>query len=317
MPGSSRLARLLQAACIAQLGGAAGWLAWRWTASPLQAIAGAALVVCAGPLVLAIEFACLAVIGRSDGGLPRPTFSGLARAWIAETLDLYRTFWWRQPFRWRAEPDHLAADCAGRPGVVLVHGFVCNRGFWTPWLRHLRTRGHAFVAVNLEPVFGSIDDYVTIIGEAVNHVRAATGVAPVLVAHSMGGIAARAWWRVADAQQVAHIVTIASPHRGTWLGRFSRHANARQMHLGSGWLAQLASDEQRHPLPPTTCWYSNCDNIVFPVTTATLPNAQNRFVAGQPHVSLAFHPEVIAATFDVLDQIARRSSTCKFHRREH
>ena len=140
----------------------------------------------------------------------------------------------------------------------------------------------------------------TIIGEAVNRVRAATGVAPVLVAHSMGGIAARAWWRVADAQQVAHIVTIASPHRGTWLGRFSRHANARQMHLGNGWLAQLASDEQRHPLPPTTCWYSNCDNVVFPANTATLPGADNRFVPGVPHVALAFDPQVRAGCLALL-----------------
>jgi hypothetical protein len=314
MPGSSRLARLLQAACFAQLGAAAGWLAWRWTASPLQAITGAALIVFVGPLVLAIEFACLAAIARSNDGLPRPTFLGLARAWLAETLDLYRTFWWRQPFRWRAEPDHLGPHCAGRPGVVLVHGFVCNRGFWTPWLRHLHARGHAFVALNLEPVFGSIDDYVATIGEAVDRVHAATGFAPVLVAHSMGGLAARAWWRTAGTRQVAHIVTIASPHRGTWLGRFSRHANARQMHLRSDWLAQLASDEQRRPLPPTTCWYSDCDNIVFPVTTATLPNADNRFLPGQPHVSLAFRPEVLAATLDLIEQIGRRSSTCMFHR---
>ena len=39
--------------------------------------------------------------------------------------------------------------------VVLVHGFVCNRGFWLPWLRALRDRGLAYATVNLEPVFGS------------------------------------------------------------------------------------------------------------------------------------------------------------------
>ena len=51
------------------------------------------------------------------------------------------------------------APAQGWPSVVLVHGFLCNRGFWTPWLPLLRERGHAFVAVDLEPPFGSIDDY--------------------------------------------------------------------------------------------------------------------------------------------------------------
>jgi hypothetical protein len=59
------------------------------------------------------------------------------------------------------------------------------------------------------------------------------------------------------------------------------------------------------PLPPTTCWYSNCDNIVFPAETATLPAARNRFVAGEAHVALAFHPDVIEDCLGLL----RRAET--------
>ena len=42
---------------------------------------------------------------------------------------------------------------------MLVHGLMCNRGVWLHWLGHLRAAGHAHVAVNLEPVLGSIDGY--------------------------------------------------------------------------------------------------------------------------------------------------------------
>jgi triacylglycerol lipase len=86
-----------------------------------------------------------------------------------------QVFCWRQPFFSQRWPDHLPADAQGRRGVLLVHGFVCNRGVWNPWLQRLHARDVPFVAVNLEPVFGSIDDYVGILEQAVRRLEAATG----------------------------------------------------------------------------------------------------------------------------------------------
>jgi pimeloyl-ACP methyl ester carboxylesterase len=254
---------------------------------------------------LALEFVALRFVSRNDPS-PRPTWLQLARAWLGETLQAPRVFCWRQPFRWRAVPDRIApaAELQGRRGVVFIPGFVCNRGFWTPWLKLLNTKGHAFVAVNLEPVFGSIDDYVPVIDEAVSAVTAASGVAPILVCHSMGGLAARAWLRTAGApQRVHHVVTIGAPHGGTWLGSFSRLRNGSQMALGSEWLRKLEADSASQPQVPFTCWYSNCDNVVFPASTATLPGADNRFVAGVAHVDLAFRDAVISPTLQLLDRL--------------
>jgi pimeloyl-ACP methyl ester carboxylesterase len=206
-------------------------------------------------------------------------------------------FCWRQPFRWREVPDQVAAAPAqpARRGAVFVHGFVCNRGFWTPWLKEMRARGQPFVAVNLEPVFGSIDEYVPIIEQAVRRISEATGLPPVLVCHSMGGLAARAWLHAMSADtRVHHIITIGSPHHGTWLARFSRLRNGRQMRQQSEWLRQLerGGDEKRNAV--FTCWYSNCDNIAFPASTGTLPGADNRLVRGAAHVDLGFHRRVMA-----------------------
>ena len=41
------------------------------------------------------------------------------------------------------------------------------------------------------------------------------------------------------------------------------------------------------------CYHSNCDNIVFPASSATLPGADNRSADGLAHVSMAFHPQVM------------------------
>ena len=299
MPESSRLARLLQVSCVFQLAVALAWLAWRWPFSPVQAILGALLVPMFAPAVLGIELLIAARVAQKDAPVPLPRAAELVHAWFTETRHWFQTFWWRQPFRWRAMQD--GDGNIGRVGVVLVHGFMCNRGFWTPWMQRLRQRGHPYVAVNLEPVFTSIDDYARTIDDAVERMTRATGVPPVLVCHSMGGLAARAWWRASrGARPVSRIVTIGSPHHGTWLARFSRRQNGRQMQIRSNWLTALQRDEATLPQPAFTCWYSNCDNVVFPASTATLPSADNRFVAGQPHVGLAFHPRVIEGTLQLV-----------------
>jgi triacylglycerol lipase len=96
---------------------------------------------------------------------------------------------------------------------------------------------------------------------------------------------------------VHHVITIGSPHHGTWLGRFSRVANGRQMRLDSRWLRRLGEPAAARRF---TCWYSNCDNIVFPAATATLAGSDNRLVAGAAHVALAFHPRVMAESLALI-----------------
>jgi triacylglycerol lipase len=268
------------------------WFIGHWKDAPASALIGLLLVWFGYAIFLAVEFVALAIVGRADPA-PRPRTWQLLRAWAAETWLNAVVFAWWQPFRWNAIPDALAS-APGRRGVVLIHGFVCNRGMWMPWLRELRERKIPFAAVNLEPMFGSIDDYASTIDAAVRRVTEATGRPPVLVCHSMGGVAARAWLRVAGGLHRVHrIVTIGSPHHGTWFGHFSHAVNGRQMRLGGRWVRELEA-----ALPPGaaalfTCWYSNCDNMVFPVTTAALAGADNRLVPGPAHVELAYHPQVM------------------------
>ncbi|WP_296355811.1 alpha/beta fold hydrolase [Ramlibacter sp.] len=271
---------------------AAAWLLTQWPTSALRAAVGALMVLFAHGLFLAVEFLLLRRAGRNDPTVC-PAWNALLRAWCNEVLQDIRVFAWRQPFCWRQVPDHLGAEVRGKRGAVFIHGFACNRGFWLPWLARVRRHGHGFVAVNLEPVFGSIDAYSETVERAVSQVTLATGLPPVLVCHSMGGLAARAWLRQAgDASRVHHVVTIGTPHQGTWLARFSRAANGRQMRLSNEWLLALQAAEAQGSLPSFTCWYSNCDNVVFPPQCATLPDANNLLLQGAAHVDLAFRPDI-------------------------
>ena len=114
-------------------------------------------------------------------------------------------FCWSQPFRSTAEPDYLPAGVPRR-GVILVHGFLCNRGVWNPVMRRLRVYGIPFVAVNLEPPFCPIDRYVDAVEAGVRRLELATGLPPVVVAHSMGGLAVRAWMAARCADDRVHRV---------------------------------------------------------------------------------------------------------------
>ncbi len=296
------IARLQRALLLITVLALVAWLVWQWPQSPVRAVLGALVPLALYFGVMAVEFVLMHITNRADAA-PRARRSQVLAAWWAEVWVALVVFCWRQPFRHQSVPDWLPAQPTGRRGVVLVHGFMCNRGLWLPWLSRLQGAGHAYVAVNLEPVMGSIDEYADIIEDAVVRVTAATGMAPVLLCHSMGGLAVRAWLRAHQADGRVHrVLTLGTPHGGTWLGRFSRAVNGRQMSLAGDWVVALQRAEPAGRAALFTCWYSNCDNIVFPASTATLPGADNRLVEGVAHVQMAFDGGVMRAC---LEEIGR------------
>jgi triacylglycerol lipase len=303
LPGGSSIAQIqfaiVAVCCFAGMACVAMW--WRGNGTPwLLGIAGAPIFL---SLFFALGYVPVWFLNRSDPA-PRASVAVLARACWGEVGAALRVFGLCQPFVWRTPGNALDVVAQNQTeavrGVVFIHGFFCNRGFWRPLAARLRVHGVPFVAVNLEPAFGSIDRYASILDEAVAAVTAACGGhAPLLVCHSMGGLAARAWLRSQVSVPEHRVLTIGTPHHGTWAARSTFAANARQMKLNSPWLQQLRADEltQRGPNPygHFTCIYSNADNIVYPASTACLDGAHNVHVPGVAHVHLADSPAVWAA----------------------
>lgn len=258
---------------------------------PAWAGAGLAAIVLGYGLFMAVEFAVMWVV-HGDDPTPRANLRQLLGAWWGAVCAGPRVFCWQQPFQSGRHPDHLPPQAQAR-AVLLVHGYVCNRGFWNRWMPRLRSRGLPHLAVTLEPGFGSIQAYAGQIEAAVRRIEQATGRAPVIVAHSMGGLAVRAWMAAHDAAARVHrVVTLGTPHHGTWAARWGWTANAREMRPGSALLRALEAAEGERALGRWTCYYSHCDNVVYPASTATLRGADNRHVPGRAHVHLMDHGDV-------------------------
>ncbi len=279
---------------------------WLWPVHPNYAIGWMVAPAVITMALLAIQFVILFVVNRADP-TPRASVLEHCRAWWGEVRACIRVFHWWQPFQRTALGDNLSvrADGENQRGVVLLHGFFCNRAFWTHWIKRLQSEQRVFAAVDLEPAFGSIDAYVSAVDHAVRQVHQATGLAPTIVGHSMGGLAARAWLaanvvKETGAIAVHRVITLGTPHHGTWLARFSRSLNGAQMQSGSGWLSDLSANEKKLHKTPFTCFFSNCDNIVFPVSSATLEGAENRLVLYRGHIDIAHDPKVIDACWSLM-----------------
>jgi hypothetical protein len=225
--------------------------------------------------VLALGFVQLRWVNR-----PPPSWGQLLRAWAGEVVASELAFSWRQPWREWAEPDHLPGGA--RTGVLLVHGFACNRGRWNGWMKALREQGVAFVAPSLEPAFGSIDAYADAIEAGVQQLKRLTGRMPVLCAHSMGGLALRAWWRRFGTRHEGAplVITLGSPHQGTRMATLGLGINASQMRRGSAWLASLPG------LPDVDAFWTPCDQVVNPAETAIPPGARAHRLDGVGHMGL-------------------------------
>ena len=283
----------------------AGLGAWIWHVSPdySHIYMGFLAIASVYLAYIAMLFIAIHYLNRNDPQ-PRATLWALLQACLREATTAPGVFLWRQPFRTQAIPDFLPAS--DKAGVVFIHGFFCNRAFWAPWMAKLQPQNRAFVAVTLEPAFGSIDDYAPLVEAAVAKLTQATSLPPTLICHSMGGLAARAWLRsnAANDSRVKRIITIGSPHFGTALSTEKAilpFINTHQMQRLGAWTQQLATDEPAGRYAKFTCWYNNCDNIVVPTSTAMLPGADNRLVTAQGHVSMAFSKRVMQESLAFLD----------------
>lgn len=251
------------------------------------------------PLLLLPVFAALRLINR---GPLQPRWGDLLQAWLREVVATELSFGWRQPWRTEAEPDHLPAGAD--TGVLLVHGFSCNRAFWNRWMARLRREpGVAFIAPSLEPAFGSIDAYAETIEAAVQRLRRLTGRMPLIVCHSMGGLAVRAWWRRFGGPELPEVITLGTPHDGTLPASMSPATNAQQMRWQGEWIRALP------PLPRLTAVWTPCDQLVMPASTAAPAGAAAHRIDAVGHVGLVSDARVWALFQTVLDSSRVSAST--------
>lgn len=233
-----------------------------------------------------------------------------ARLFCNELYAAIRTY----PFYFALEawlvPNAPPADLPHRgPPIVLVPGFLCNRGYYGAFRRFLRQHGYGNVwAVTLQPVFGSIDDNAHALDRHIEQICAATGADKVIViGHSMGGVVIRAYLdKFGGARRIARAISLGSPFGGTVLakGPSGLGENLRQMSLGSDWLKALSAFEnQPCPVPFTAIW-SPHDSIVAPQLGSRVSDTYGQSIAlpGVGHMEMIVSAPVMREVLRVLDQ---------------
>jgi len=284
------LARLLRFTILLQAltGAAVGlWLLPAPLVPLWRALAGAALLPLATMLLVDL-YSTL----RSRADEPA------AQWWsslLGEFIAGLHIFLLRQP--WTVAPPAVlpATGTPARVPVVLVHGYLCNHRIWDDIASDLRAQGHSVLAVNLEPLFTSIDNYASTVEAAVNELCQRTGTKQVaLVGHSMGGLAIRAWMRACGTGRVARVLTLGTPHAGTQIAPGTPTPNGRQMQWQSPWLAKLSASETNTTRALIRIALTPQDNIVYPQRAQVLPGLEATVFKGIGHLQMCMDPAVIA-----------------------
>lgn len=189
-------------------------------------------------------------------------------------------------------------EAAGTP-ILLVHGLIDNRSIFTLLRRGLSRRGFGAVfAMNWSTLTTDLRRAALQLGEEVEAIVAETGCERIhIVGHSLGGLIARYYvTRLGGDERVHTLVTMGTPHAGTYAAYALPLPVIAQMRPGSGFLTELAE-----PVPGCTtrfiAYYSDADQLILPQRNGALRHpdltVRNIKLHGVGHISLPIVGDVV------------------------
>lgn len=201
-------------------------------------------------------------------------------------------------------------DAADTP-ILLVHGLIDNRSIFSLLRLGLSRRGFGSIfAMNWSTLTTDLRQAALALGEEVEQIVAETGYERIhIVGHSLGGLIARYYvTRLGGDERVHTLVTMGTPHGGTYAAYAVPLPVIAQMRPGSGFLAELAE-----PVPGCRtrfiAYYSDADAVVLPQRNGALRHpdlaVRNVKLHGVGHISLPIVRDVvygISAALAHLDQ---------------
>ena len=189
-------------------------------------------------------------------------------------------------------------EAAGTP-ILLIHGMADNRSVFTLLRRGLRRRGFGHMTtMNYSILTGDVRVAAAQLAEEIEAIVAETGYERIhVVGHSMGGLIARYYvTRLGGDERVHTLVTLGSPHHGTYLAYAWNSRIMQQLRPGSPLMQEL---EQPVESCRTRflCYWSDIDQLMFPQRSAALEhpdlNVTNVEMHGVGHMSLPIMQSVV------------------------
>ena len=189
--------------------------------------------------------------------------------------------------------DH-GAD--GYPPLVLVHGLGGNRGAWLPLRTFMKLHGHKRIyAFGYEK--GTIEQHAVGLKQFIMDILETTGEKQVdIVAHSLGGIVSRyAIQRLGISAKVRTLVTLATPHGGTYAATYANTPLTKPLRPESEMIRDLNSDGLSGHKVHFITISSDQDVYVLPHEMMMHSDAENVFIEKISHSQHLFAPKVFRA----------------------
>lgn len=176
--------------------------------------------------------------------------------------------------------------------IIFVHGFNATSATWSTMVSRFKLDGYT----DAELVNWSYDyrlsnaTTASKLSAKVDSVLAATGAHHVdIVTHSMGALSARYYVRnllLSMDTRVDAIVALGGPNHGTATAFGCTPISCSEMRPYSTFLTKLNSTDETWGRPRYATWWSSCDEVIYPTTSAKLSGATNTQTACMRHSML-------------------------------
>ncbi|MEO0407827.1 MAG: triacylglycerol lipase [Cyanobacteria bacterium P01_A01_bin.135] len=201
------------------------------------------------------------------------------------------------------EPEQQMQPSARNP-VLLVHGLDDTSVKLARLEAYLQARGWSPHTIDLWPSDGSLG--IEALAEQVQSLVNSyfdPAQSLDLVGYSMGGIVSRYYLqRLGGLSRVQRLVTVASPHYGTYTGYLRPNLGAQQMRWGSPFLANLNRDmAQLQKIRFTSIW-TPLDLMIVPAESSCLPVGRQVQVLVPLHHWMVEDPLALGAIAAALEE---------------
>lgn len=188
--------------------------------------------------------------------------------------------------------------------VLLVPGYAEPSWYFMYGIyRDLKKAGYTVEGINLFPNFASAEEQALKVKAKAEAMMKHYGSAKIhLVVHSFGGLISRYYIQnLGGTAVVDQLVTIATPHLGTYAAFLGPGESAVQLRPESDFLKKLNAQGFAYPPVKYTSIWSNLDEIVLPPKHSIMPDSQVFYVPWTGHLTIMFSQRTYAAIRQVLN----------------
>jgi len=173
--------------------------------------------------------------------------------------------------------------------ILFVHGWNASSSTWSTMVSRFKADGWTSAElVNWSYNYRQSNATTAQqIQQKVDSILAATGATKVdIITHSMGPLSARYYVRYIEDGKVDALVSLGGANHGTNTASFCFDISCVEMRPGSTYLNNLNSIDETWGTPRYATWWSPCDGVINPQTSALLDGATNTQTACISHSAL-------------------------------